>query len=63
MFMDRPDQLIQDFLHFVNGFYPSIQFTLEVGDGKINLLDLTISLLLDSFSIDIYRVPAATNLL
>ena len=43
------------FLVFLNSLYPSIEFILEVGESRINLLNLTITSLPSGFELEIYR--------
>lgn len=57
------DEQVSEFLQFLNSIYPSIKFTSEIGGSKINFLDLTISLLPDSYSFSIYRKNTATDIL
>ena len=42
---------------FLNGFYPSIEFAVEVGSERINFLDITISIQEGEFVCDIFRKP------
>ena len=36
--------LVTGFLNFLNYLYPTTEFTVEIGEEKINFLDLTISI-------------------
>jgi len=36
--------LLNEFLSYIDSLYPSIKFTLEIGDLQITFLDLTISI-------------------
>ena len=37
-----PNVQIDNFLNMLNSVYPRLQFTIKVGDNKINFLDITI---------------------
>jgi hypothetical protein len=49
-------------LAFINGFYPPIQFTLEIGGPNINFLDLAIAIKNHKHDFEIFRKPTHTDL-
>ena len=58
-----PTDSTAGFLEFMNSFYPSIKFTVEVGGNKINFLDLTITNVQNRFDFGICRKTTATDIL
>ena len=51
-----PDFCLDDFLSFINSFYPSLKFTFEWScDGKIAFLDILIHNCNDCLKFDIFR--------
>ena len=57
-----PVDQLKDFLEFLNSLYPSIKFTLEVGDKSINFLDLSISLHAGKHEFGIFRKPTYSDI-
>ena len=58
---DGPEGALQEFLSTMNLLYPSIKFTLQIGENKINFLDLTISIGEGLHQYNIYRKPTSTD--
>jgi hypothetical protein len=52
---------ILDVLNRFNSITPTMNFTIEEKDNKINFLDITISKENSTFSFDIYRRPTTTD--
>lgn len=56
--------LIDEFLDELNGIYPTVKFTLELGiDGKLPFMDLLLIRNEKKILLEIYRKPTNTNLL
>ena len=60
---DGPVESINEFLEFLNSFYTSIDFTVDIGGFKLNFLDLTLTLLSNQFNFEIYRKETTTDIL
>ena len=58
-----PQELLGEFLVYLNSQYPSIKFTLEVGNSSINFLDLAISIEDGSHVFGIYGKNTSTDTL
>ena len=58
---EGPLFLAGKFLELLNNFFPSINFTMEVGGLTINFLDLTIRLTEEGHTFCIYRKTTATD--
>ena len=53
---------LHEFLALINGFYPSIKFTLEIGGSTINFLDINITVNNHKHVFQIFRKPTHTDL-
>ena len=53
--------LANEFLELLNSFFPSIDFTMEVGEASINFLELTIRNTGEGYAFSIYRNNSATD--
>ena len=53
---------LHEFLAFINGFYPTIKFTPEIGGSTINFLDINISVKNHKHISEIFRKPTHTDL-
>ena len=58
-----PQELLGEFLEYLNKIYPSIKFTLEIGGSSINFLDLNISNRDGNHDFTIFRKHTATDTL
>ena len=58
-----PKNALQDFLTHLHQLYPTIKFSMEVGDNAINYFDLTMSLRNFRHEFNIYRKTTATDTL
>lgn len=58
-----PQSDLAESLSFINGFYASIEFTMEIGGNSLNFLDLTITITEGRFDFGIYRKPTSTDLM
>jgi len=54
---------LQAFLDVLNDLYPSIRFTVEFGGKKINFLDITISIVDNCHTFEVFRKPTSTDIL
>jgi hypothetical protein len=55
---------IQDTMQDFNNIHPRIQYTMEMQvDRKLNYLDITIEIIDNSFSFNVYRKPTTTDLI
>ena len=56
-----PEKLIINILAFLNNLYPSIEFTVEIGGGRIKFLDLMLTIQENVYSFEIYQNPVTTD--
>ena len=52
---------LEDFMHYVNDFHPSLSYTYDISDTSVNFLDISISMTQHGLTTDIFYEETDTN--